>query len=74
MIKERGQKSFPRFSLRFIRIGSHAEPSLDKRSDKPRPNRSLMVASVTLCYAALVARQYAGSFGPNDLSPIGVKG
>jgi hypothetical protein len=51
-----GPEIVPRFSLRFIRIDSYAEPSLDKRSISHGQTVSLMVTSIALRYATLVAR------------------
>src|SRR5262245_53011978 len=60
MQEERFEKARPRFALRLRRGAAHAYPGLHKRADEPGPDGALVVGSVALPDAALVARCVAG--------------
>src|SRR5262249_32315906 len=60
MQEERFEKAGARLALRLSRRAAHAYPRLHEGAHEPRPDGTLVIGSVALADAALIARRVAG--------------
>ena len=56
MSEEWREELHPRFLFQSLGVAMHSNPRLDKRSNQPGPDRTLMIRAIALRHAAFVMR------------------